>query len=155
MKSHHIKACGSIALMCIWDFSSYSICNKPVIYSYCYGTENNRYWRFQLNMMGQTSNITTNTTSESPEGISGNLQIRHMWQWDIDTIIDDRVMSTDTKLHFYRHLDNVLDSLDRYKIINISSHAWHRTNTLLPLFSPLMKWSGGKLNGFSNKYICN
>ena len=60
--------------------------------------------------MDQINNITISLTSNQAEGLRVDLQIRHLWQHQTNTIIDVRVMGTYVKSYLYRPLEYILET---------------------------------------------
>ena len=59
--------------------------------------------------MRNMANITVNPYPEHAEGLRRDIQIFHLWQHQIDIIIDLRVTETDAKAYLNRPLETVLE----------------------------------------------
>ena len=57
--------------------------------------------------------VTIKSTSEQATGLSGDLQIRHLWQHQTNIIIDIRVTDTDAKIYISLPLNNVRETQEK------------------------------------------
>ena len=82
MKGYHNKANDSLAMVVTEDFTSYSLCNIPIV---------------SLSSDGvgpKHTDVTTNDTSDHSASLYGYLHILHLWQHRNDTLIDVRMTYT-------------------------------------------------------------
>ena len=71
------------------------------------------------------ADVTINDTSDHVVGLRRDLQIRHLWQHQTDTIIDVTVTDTYSKTYIYHPLDNVAEMQEKE----------NKRNLLLPIIS--------------------
>ena len=87
MTGSHNKVHDSLDLMSTEVITSYSVLNQPNISS-------------RRDRTGpKLADVTINATSDHAAGLHGDLQIRHLWQSQTETIIDDIMTDTDDKTY--------------------------------------------------------
>ena len=87
--------------MAIKYFTSYSVRDKPIVSS-CRDVTGPKH-----------PYVTMNATPYQSLGIYVDLQIRHLWQLQAETIIDARVMGTYAKTYISLPINNVLEMQEK------------------------------------------
>ena len=103
LMGRHSKVRNYLALMAIHDFTTIYYHNKPILYSSRYIT------------VTRQLDVAINATSEHAERLRGDIQIRHLWQHQTDTVIDVIAIYKDDKLTYLAHL-TMLQKLNRREI---------------------------------------